>query len=81
MTSEYCLIFNEPYDMFSLRSFLHLFKGAKKKGFCFVFTEMNAQLVIHKPVADVWKFSIQLLFYYINVIITIYSLYDIIYVE
>ena len=33
MTSEYCLIFNEPYEIFSLWSFLHLFKGAKRMDF------------------------------------------------
>ena len=29
---------------------------------------MNAQPVIHEPVADVWKISVQFLFYYINVL-------------
>ena len=53
VTSKYFLIFNEPYEMFSLQSFLHLFKRAKKNGFCFAFTEMRAQFVIHKPVTDI----------------------------
>ena len=57
----------------------------------FVFIEMHAQFVIYKPVADVWKYSIQLLFYYIDVVmlknktcvinimykLTIHSLHDI----
>ena len=33
ITSEYCLIFNKPYEMFSLPSFLCLLKGAKRIGF------------------------------------------------
>ena len=33
VTSEYCLIFNEPCEMFILQSFLYLFKGAKRMDF------------------------------------------------
>ena len=54
----------------------------------FVITKMDAQLVIHKPVTDVWKISIQLLFYYIDVFmlknkthVIIHSLHHINYVE